>query len=90
MNLRDGDVEEATKQPEQLDAMSRESEEAGCLFGGTATLPSAGRTPVCKHILAAFLARAAPKLFGSGVAESMASKEQLAGWGGGWGEFGYG
>ncbi|KIV88009.1 hypothetical protein PV10_09186, partial [Exophiala mesophila] len=44
--------------------------------------------PVCKHILAAALARAAPALFGASVAERHATKKELAGWGGGWGELG--
>lgn len=46
--------------------------------------------PVCKHILAATLARAAPTLFGASVVERQATKEELAGWGGGWGELGGG
>lgn len=83
-------IPKAGEQPEQLGRFPL-AEDVGWRVGGTATLPSsAGRTPVCKHILAAVLARAAPNLFGAGVAESEGSREQLAGWGGGWGVFGYG
>ncbi|KEF51317.1 uncharacterized protein A1O9_12667 [Exophiala aquamarina CBS 119918] len=83
----------AGERPDQLDNFLsgiHEAEEVGWRVGGIATLPSPGGAPICKHILAAVLARAAPMLFGTGVAESIASREQLAGWGGGWGEFGYG
>lgn len=75
-------------------------------FGGALTLLASGHmkndsedvtgleigpgVPVCKHILAAALARAAPALFGASVAERQATKEELAGWGGGWGELGGG
>lgn len=67
-----------------------ESEETHWRMGGTATLAMLGGTPICKHILAAALGKAAPKLFSLGVTETIASLQQLAGWGGGWGEFGYG
>ncbi|KAJ9612119.1 hypothetical protein H2200_003716 [Cladophialophora chaetospira] len=56
-------------------------------FGGTATLKP-GRIPSCKHILAAVLATAAPKLFKDGVMEKAVSREELVAWGSGWGELG--
>jgi hypothetical protein len=46
-----------------------------------------GRVPSCKHILAAVLAKAAPKLFKGGFKERVASKEEIVAWGSGWGEF---
>jgi hypothetical protein len=84
---------QTSEQEEQLDqsfSTRNESEGVGWRVGGTTTLPSSGSTPICKHILAATLARVAPKLFSTGITESRVSREQLAGWGGGWGEFGYG
>lgn len=86
-------MSQASGQEEQLDqpfSTTNESEGMGWRVGGTVTLPSSGSTPICKHILAATLARVAPKLFSTGITESRVSREQLAGWGGGWGEFGYG
>jgi len=63
---------------------------SGWAFGGVATTGSGPRIPSCKHILAAVLAKAAPRLFAPGVAERVVSREEMVGWGGGWGEFGYG
>ena len=54
-------------------------------FGGTVTRPGAG-APVCKHILAAVLGREAPNLFGEGVTTRQVSREEGAGWVGGWGD----
>ncbi|KAK5045062.1 hypothetical protein LTR84_010210 [Exophiala bonariae] len=82
-----------TEQLGQLDfnpPREDETEEAGGRVGGTTTFAIPGGTPVCKHILAATLAKVAPNLFSTGVTETTASREQLAGWGAGWGEFGYG
>jgi SWIM zinc finger len=59
-------------------------------FGGTLTLPSsnlASPVPVCKHILAAVLGKHVPGFFGSGsVQASTVSREEAAGWAGGWGD----
>lgn len=59
-------------------------------FGGTLTRPNTlVEVPVCKHILAAVMARAAPGLF---VADEHVNvrreveKGELAGWGAGWGD----
>lgn len=70
-----------------IDAMDAD---LGWRFGGVATNPSTRSVPSCKHILAAVLAKAAPKLFGPGVHVNRVSKEELAGWGAGWGELGVG
>lgn len=86
-------VSQPREQEEQLDqffSTTSESDGIDWRVGGTATLPSSGSIPICKHILAATLAKVAPKLFSTGTTESRVSREQLAGWGGGWGEFGYG
>ena len=56
-------------------------------FGGTATRKGMG-VPVCKHILAALLGKAAPGMFGEMVSRREAGKEEVAGWGGGWGDHG--
>lgn len=82
-------VNEQKGQPDQHLSAVEGSEGKSWRVGGTATLPTSGGMPICKHVLAATLARAAPKLFETGVSEIMVSREQLAGWGGGWGEFGY-
>lgn len=82
-------AKEQKAQPDQRLSAVEGSEGTGWRVGGTATLPTSGGMPICKHILAATLARAAPKLFETGVSDIMVSREQLAGWGGGWGEFGY-
>ena len=61
-------------------------------FGGTRTLTLPNATagvPVCKHILAAVMARAAPQLFVDGVHVNVKrelGKEEMAGWGAGWGD----
>ena len=59
-------------------------------FGGTLTLPNAtAGVPVCKHILAAVMARAAPKLFVDGVHVNVKrelGREEMASWGAGWGD----
>lgn len=54
-------------------------------FGGIAANPDVP-APSCKHILAATLAKVAPQLFGHGVPDKVVSRDELAGWGGGWGE----
>ncbi len=61
-------------------------------FGGIATNPSsaARSVPSCKHILAAVLAKVAPGLFADRVIERAVGREELVGWGAGWGEFGGG
>ncbi len=56
-------------------------------FGRTATRKGTG-VPVCKHILAAVLAKAAPELFADAVARREVSREEMAGWGAGWGDYG--
>ncbi|KAH0828533.1 hypothetical protein AYO21_07766 [Fonsecaea monophora] len=56
-------------------------------FGGSVTIKLA-RTPSCKHIVAAFLAKAAPNIFANGVKETTVSREEAIAWGGGWGEHG--
>ena len=56
-------------------------------FGGMCTNGNMG-VPVCKHILAALLCKAAPEVFGHGMVVREVSKEELAGWGGGWGDHG--
>jgi len=60
---------------------------AGWQFGGTATRPDAP-VPICKHILAVALSRAAPHLFGAGVIYRTVSADEMAGWGAGWGDHG--
>ncbi|KAK5095491.1 hypothetical protein LTS08_008133 [Lithohypha guttulata] len=55
------------------------------LFGGTTTRHDAV-VPTCKHILAAIIGTAAPKLFGDGIDSKDVSKEELAAWAAGWGE----
>ncbi|KAL6251723.1 hypothetical protein RBB50_001933 [Rhinocladiella similis] len=62
-------------------------------FGGVATSTSSTsnrRPPSCKHILAAVLAKAAPRLFDYGITSRVVSRDEIAGWGAGWGEFGSG
>lgn len=54
-------------------------------FGGSLVLEGTG-TPVCKHILAAFLGSEVPGLFGHGIVRRHVSKEEAAGWAGGWGD----
>jgi hypothetical protein len=56
-------------------------------FGGTATDVSQG-IPICKHVVAAILTKAAPELFGNAVAMKIATREDIAGWGVGWGDAG--
>ena len=51
-------------------------------FGGLSTLET-GRVPSCKHILAAVLAKAAPKLFNDGYTEKVVSREEAVAWGNG-------
>ncbi|EXJ93286.1 hypothetical protein A1O1_01678 [Capronia coronata CBS 617.96] len=63
-------------------------ESAGWMFGGMATNTCSGSMPSCKHILAAVLAKSAPELFNSGMCVRLVSREELAAWGGGWGELG--
>lgn len=77
-----------------LDLASRPRRKPDWQFGGTATWDPASSTfssvPSCKHILAAVLAKAAPRLFAHGVTDREVTRAELAGWGGGWGEFGDG
>jgi hypothetical protein len=94
MNMEDG-VEHKHAEHENAGSLAGlvghlEEEEADWRFGGLATVRSATPTPVCKHILAAVLAKAAPRLFSNGVTEKAVTPEELMGWGAGWGEFGYG
>ncbi|OQV09462.1 hypothetical protein CLAIMM_13582 [Cladophialophora immunda] len=56
-------------------------------FGGTATLEVA-TVPSCKHLVAAFLANAAPNLFTDTVKQSAVSREEAVAWGAGWSEHG--
>jgi hypothetical protein len=61
-------------------------------FGGTATREGLGAgVAVCKHILAAVVAKAAPSLFVEGVnvhIKGDVGMEEMAGWGAGWGDGG--
>jgi hypothetical protein len=54
-------------------------------FGGTATRDQTG-APICKHILAAVLGKALPRLFGHGVERKVVTAAEVAGWGAGWGD----
>lgn len=54
-------------------------------FGGIATSPDA-RVPVCKHILAAALSKAAPNLFSEDTTVRTVTAEETAAWSAGWGE----
>lgn len=53
--------------------------------GGEATRSDAP-IPICKHILAAALFKAAPDLFEADVDVKDVSREEMAGWSAGWGE----
>ncbi|KAK5937018.1 hypothetical protein PMZ80_010767 [Knufia obscura] len=55
------------------------------LVGGVATKSNC-QIPICKHILAAALANAAPNLFADGLQSREVSKEETAAWSAGWGE----
>jgi len=54
-------------------------------FGGRLTKPDSP-APVCKHILAAAIANAAPNLFTDGFQVQEVSEEEIAAWSAGWGE----
>ncbi|OAP57910.1 hypothetical protein AYL99_08648 [Fonsecaea erecta] len=54
-------------------------------FGGIAVTKFA-KVPSCKHLVAAFLAKAAPALFTDSVQKSTVSREEAVAWGAGWGE----
>lgn len=58
----------------------------GWHFGGVCNRSL--RPPSCKHILAATLAKAAPNLFGDNTRH--VTRDEMVGWGGGWGELGGG
>lgn len=62
-------------------------------FGGSLARESTGTgtstgngIPICKHILAAYLGSQVPGLFGQGVVTKRISREEAAGWAGGWGD----
>ncbi|KAL9620107.1 MAG: hypothetical protein Q9160_005313 [Pyrenula sp. 1 TL-2023] len=62
-------------------------------FGGSLTHEASGSgsgsgngIPVCKHILAAYLGSQVPGMFGQGVVMKRVSREEAAGWAGGWGD----
>ena len=57
------------------------------VFGGLATRKTEP-VPICKHILAAALVKAAPELFGRCVEVKEVSNEEIAGWGAGYGDHG--
>ena len=61
-------------------------------FGGTLTRQEGAMgVPVCKHILAAMMEKAAPELFVEGTHLNVSrdvGKEEMAGWGAGWGDGG--
>ncbi|KPI35700.1 uncharacterized protein AB675_1220 [Cyphellophora attinorum] len=57
-------------------------------FGGTITQPHSP-APVCKHILAACVARSLPEWAwdgSEGWRREVSDREEMAGWGGGWGD----
>lgn len=54
-------------------------------FGGSMVCHGSS-TPICKHILAAVLARSAPRLFADGVQIKEISLFEVAGWAAGWGD----
>ncbi|KAJ9624603.1 hypothetical protein H2204_010785 [Knufia peltigerae] len=59
-------------------------------FGGVATntkTTTNRRPPSCKHVLAAVLSKVAPRLFGHGITSKVVNRDEVAGWGAGWGEF---
>ncbi|KAI9845659.1 MAG: hypothetical protein M1837_004633 [Sclerophora amabilis] len=62
----------------------RQKGASGGAFGGL----SLGEDipPVCKHLLACFMAEKCNTLFGDFVTEESASKEEMTGWGAGWGD----
>ncbi len=95
----DVDNDNSTHQSEHKDgdghgdgcgAVKASSSPLACQFGGVATVPNAAAgVPVCKHILAAMMARASPDLFLEGVHVNVrreVGREEMAGWGSGWGD----
>ncbi len=66
-------------------AGKREADGTKFVFGGLATRKTEP-VPICKHILAAALVKAAPDLFGCCVKVKEVSTAELAGWGAGYGD----
>ncbi|KIW99494.1 uncharacterized protein Z518_11233 [Rhinocladiella mackenziei CBS 650.93] len=91
LNMHYNDEGEIASKASQVDHMHEPTtlEKESWSFGGVATNVHSS-TPSCKHILAAVLVKAAPKLFNHGVRETVVSRDELAGWGGGWGALGTG
>ena len=87
-DTREGDEVER----EQYEGGARTYEKNSWRFGGTLTRDEMGvGVPVCKHILAAAMARAAPGLFKEGLHVNVrrnVGRDEMAGWGGGWGDSG--
>lgn len=81
----EGEMEENRRNDAEVGQRGKEGRDWA--FGGTLTHKAAG-VPVCKHILAALMARAAPAIFdvGKNVKVQEAGREEMAGWGAGWGE----
>ena len=69
------------------DAEKRVGDGTKFVFGGWATKKTEP-VPICKHILAAALMKAAPELFGRCVKVREVSNEEIAGWGAGYGDHG--
>ena len=61
-------------------------------FGGSITRSDvANGVPVCKHILAAVMSKAAPSLFAEDIhvrTRREVTESEMAGWGAGWGDGG--
>lgn len=57
----------------------------GLRFGGMLTRDGA-EAPICKHILAAMVGKALPRLFGHGVERKEVMATEVAGWSAGWGD----
>ena len=71
----------------EVDARLREGDGTDFEFGGLATVKTE-IVPICKHILAVSLAKAAPEVFGNCVKMKEVSKEEIAGCGAGYGDHG--
>jgi len=72
---------------EGLDSKDNDSGPRQWIFGGNLTnQPTASNIPVCKHILAVALGKHVPSIFGFGIERREISREEAAGFAGGWGD----
>jgi hypothetical protein len=87
----DGDDEESPptmNNPSAVSPSLQQADKAVFRFGGTLTQPHSP-APVCKHILAACVARSLPEWAwdgSEGWRREVRDGEEMAGWGGGWGD----